>query len=319
MWDPAARFQSAAEMGRALGALLSDPVTAREAVERFQADMAQLDGSAAAAPIRAPAGGAPVGVVDPLALPVAAGESPRDLHGSPLSIGSRVPSLDAPPRSLLVSNRGSGNGSIRSTTTAFFVCIALAIIGFTGWRIVAPPAPEIIPPVAEAPPAATEASGANPESTPEKLPSEASVQAVDPPVEEVAKALPVPEPRTSSKPSPAPAPKKKKPTPPPPAKKAPPRRSSGPGAYAGTGAASSAPVPVGRGKLTVSSIPKARVIVDGKFIRQSPLYRFEVAAGTRVVTLMDSEGNRKTFQVDVPVDGEVRRVWSFVDNRFESE
>ena len=84
-------------------------------------------------------------------------------------------------------------------------------------------------------------------------------------------------------------------------------------------APAAAPVPVGRGKLTVSSIPKAQVIVDGKFIRQSPLYRFDVAAGTRVITLIDSEGNRKTFRVEVPTNGEVRRVWSFVDNRFESE
>ena len=73
---------------------------------------------------------------------------------------------------------------------------------------------------------------------------------------------------------------------------------------------------MGRGRITISSIPKAQVIVDGKFIRNSPLYRFDVAAGTRVVTLIDPEGRRKTFSVPVPADGEVRRVWSFDEDRF---
>lgn len=331
--DPAARFASAAEMGRALGALLSDPVTAREGVERFQAEMAQLDGRAASAPVRAPAAGPPVGVVDPLALPVAAGSSPRDLHGSPLSIGNRASSLDAPPRSLLVSGRSADGGALRSTTTALFVCIALAIIGFTGWRIVSPPsaapAPAVIPPVAD------DAVPSIPESTPQsgaggEAPSEAAAAepgavepgASQPTAPEPAAPVPEPEPEPpaaepSSPPKPAPAPQQPPKAPPTRADPPPATRSATPTASSSRPAA--APVPVGRGKLTVSSIPKAQVIVDGKFIRQSPLYRFDVAAGTRVITLIDSEGNRKTFRVEVPTNGEVRRVWSFVDNRFESE
>jgi serine/threonine-protein kinase len=310
--DPAARFQSAAEMGRALGGLLSDPVTAREAVERFQSDMAHLDGSAASAPLRAPVSGHPVGVVDPLALPVAVGESPRDLHGRPMSIGSRVSSLDAPPRSLLVASHGADGGSVKAATTALFVCIALAIIGFTGWRIVSTPdpSPEVIPPVVDVPeqpaversPAAVEAPEADAlggdaaDDPPEPEPPKAAPplpQKVEPPAEKPRKPKTRTEPRSPPPPKPAPA--------------------------ATPDASTTKPAPIGRGKLTISSIPKAQVIVDGKFIRHSPLYRFDVTSGTRVITLIDSQGRRKTFSVAVPINGEARRVWSFENDRFESE
>ena len=302
--DPAARFHSAADMGRALGALLPDPVTARETVERFQAEMAGLDGSVPAAPVRAPIGAAPSGVVDPLALPVAAGESPRDLHAAPLSLGSSS-SLDAPPRSLLVSS-SAGGGSLKGTTTALFVAIALAIIGFTGWRILStntPAEPAVIPaaaPMGE--PAPT------PDPSAESLGSIEDDPAHTPKPEAVEPAAkPKPKPKKAPEPAPpkrASAPAPKPPAPAPPAPKA---------------AEAAAPAPVGRGKLTISSIPKAQVIVDGKFIRNSPLYRFDVQAGTRVITLIDPEGRRKTFSVSVPNSGEVRRVWSFEENRFISE
>jgi len=269
--------------------------------------MAGLDGSAAAAPLRAPVGSPPAGVVDPLALPVAAGESPRDLHASPLSLGSSS-SLDAPPRSLLVSDSPGGGGSLRATTTALFVVIALAIIGFTGWRILSTntvPEPNVIPP---APEVVEQPAAVAPDPSAESL-----GQIEDDPAHAQ---LEEPEPEQPKKPAPKPAPKppKKDPprTPKAPAPKPPPAATPEP-------AEASAPAPAGRGKLTISSIPKAQVIVDGKFIRNSPLYRFDVAAGTRVVTLIDPEGRRKTFSVPVPADGEVRRVWSFDENRFISE
>jgi hypothetical protein len=307
--DPAARFQSASEMGRALGALLSDPVTARESVERFQAEMAQLDGSVPAAPVRAPVGSLPVGVVDPLALPVAAGESPRDLHAGPLSLGTGSSSLDAPPRSLLVPDRPTGSGSLRATTTALFVVIALAIIGFTGWRIVSKPAgPEIIPPAGDVP---------EPDIIPPTDPSAESLGNIG---EVPAAEDPTPPPEVEATPEPP-----KKPEPPRPAPRDPPKEQPRPAPRDPTPPppppepAAPSTAPEGRGKLTISSIPKAQVIVDGKFIRNSPLYRFDVASGTRVITLIDPDGRRKTFSVQVSAGGDERRVWSFDEDRFVSD
>jgi hypothetical protein len=66
-------------------------------------------------------------------------------------------------------------------------------------------------------------------------------------------------------------------------------------------------------------VPKAQVIIDGRFVRSSPLFRHEAVAGTRTVTLIAEDGRRTTFQVDVPEGGEVRRVWSFETGGFISQ
>jgi hypothetical protein len=75
-------------------------------------------------------------------------------------------------------------------------------------------------------------------------------------------------------------------------------------------------VPTGRGTLTVSSIPRAQAIVDGRFIRYTPLFQHDVMAGDRVVTLITDDGSRTTFTVPVPDGGNARRIWSFEEGRF---
>ena len=77
--------------------------------------------------------------------------------------------------------------------------------------------------------------------------------------------------------------------------------------------------PPGMGLLTVSAIPRAQVIVDGRYVRYSPLFRYEVEAGGRVITLITDDGRRTTFSLDVPDGGEARRVWSFEDGQFVSQ
>ena len=72
----------------------------------------------------------------------------------------------------------------------------------------------------------------------------------------------------------------------------------------------------GMGLLTVSAIPRAQVIVDGRYVRYSPLFRYEVDAGERVVTLITDDGRRTTFPLEVPDGGEARRVWSFEEGGF---
>ena len=76
---------------------------------------------------------------------------------------------------------------------------------------------------------------------------------------------------------------------------------------------------LGMGLLTISAIPRAQVIVDGRYVRYSPLFRHEVGAGDRVVTLITDDGRRTTFSLDVPDGGEARRVYSFKDGAFVSQ
>lgn len=65
------------------------------------------------------------------------------------------------------------------------------------------------------------------------------------------------------------------------------------------------------GILTVSSIPRSQVILDGQFIRLSPLFRYKVDAGGHTVTLISEDGRRITFEVDIQAGKETRKVWSF--------
>ena len=51
--------------------------------------------------------------------------------------------------------------------------------------------------------------------------------------------------------------------------------------------------------------------MDGRFIRESPLFRHELPAGDHVVVLIAPDGESHSFKVNVPADGQVRRVWSF--------
>lgn len=71
-----------------------------------------------------------------------------------------------------------------------------------------------------------------------------------------------------------------------------------------------------RGTLTISSIPRAQAIIDGRFVRYTPVFQHDVEAGTRTVTLITDDGRRTTFSVDVAGGVDARRVWSFDEGRF---
>ncbi len=88
-----------------------------------------------------------------------------------------------------------------------------------------------------------------------------------------------------------------------------------------TAASRPEPVPAGPppepGRVTIAAAqPGFEVYIDGEYIRTGPLARYEVPSGSRVVTLVATDGRRKTFVVDVPVDGEVRRLWDFDRSEF---
>jgi serine/threonine protein kinase len=291
--DPAARYASAHQLGRALGELLPDPVTARDGLVRFQQTIVDLSTERSSAPASSvprprsgrslPSQRSAVSLnIDGPGLPVAVGGP-----GGPV-----LPVDDAPPDSLLGAAPGARPPLGRTVAAALFFVVAAGIIGFTAWQLLQP-RPPAEPPPEDIIPAIAPGS---PDLAPEPARDPASLSDFE---EE-----PEPAPEPPPEPAPKPAPK---PTP-----KAPPKRAAPAPAPAPAPAASTS----ARGELTISSIPRAKVIVDGRFIRESPLFRYELPAGDHVVVLITPEGQSHSFKVQVPPDGSVRRVWSFETNSF---
>lgn len=81
--------------------------------------------------------------------------------------------------------------------------------------------------------------------------------------------------------------------------------------------AAPAPPEAEPGRLTVATAqPGCEVYVDGKYIRTVPLMKHELPSGTHLVTLVAPDGRRKSFEVDVPEGGEVRKLWDFDRREF---
>lgn len=341
--DPAARFPTAAAMGRAFGELVTDPVTAREEVVALHSSLATLSGGSAperakAAPhaLRAPQTPAPVSTMAPRAgLPVVVGDGHRPHPSSPPASQATTFSWWAPMAATL------------------FLVVAFAVVLFTASRVLLPrwsgrsesptsptslvtaastqddaaltdpPPPATIagPPVEGAvaqspvPAPAREAAQSeqpmaeaeNPRITPHPgAPAGVSLeltasQMPAPPGgdSESTAAVPVPNPS---------APDADLPSSPSPAPSSPPAATAGVGATAAQGATS----------LTISSEPRAQVLIDGVFVRYTPLYRYRCEPGPHTVTLVVDDGRRTTFRLEVAEGEQLRRVWSFERGDFVS-
>ncbi len=72
-----------------------------------------------------------------------------------------------------------------------------------------------------------------------------------------------------------------------------------------------APAEGAMGLITVSSLPRSRVTLDGSFVKHTPLFQYELAVGRHVVVLETDDGRQTRFVVDVIEGTEVRRVWHF--------
>ncbi len=299
--DPQARYPSAAAMGRALSSLARDPVLAREQLIRFQ----QLTVSHATP-----------GPLTPGAISV----SPQDtsepsVSGLPLRVGDvHRPEPIAPPPEYRVAPQGGLVRQIQAILAALFIGAALGIVGFTAWRV-----------IAGGPPASETPEQADPMTPEPETPTQVAPAAEPPPPA-------APEPVT---PEPGviitPVPVATSPVAPPVAVSAEPV--SAEGMPEGTSADTTAPadnaiaeeeipeeVPppapeaIARGLLTVGSIPRAQVLIDGGFVRYTPLFKYQISAGPHTVTLISETGERTSFTVGVPADDEIRRIWSFEKN-----
>lgn len=65
------------------------------------------------------------------------------------------------------------------------------------------------------------------------------------------------------------------------------------------------------GRLTIGASLRARVFVDGSFVRDTPLFQHTLPSGSHAVMLVAEDGRRTTFGVQVPSGGEARAVWDF--------
>jgi serine/threonine-protein kinase len=328
--DPEARHRSAASFGRALSGLVADPVGVHEQLVRLHRELRAMDGSVAAG----------------------AQEKARSVStmGSRVS-GGRPPPLSAPGAVGLPIHTGDAHGVGRPRpeprTSAgqaakvgvgigavVLLGVAMLVMAFAAWTlwkgnprrvepVAANRATDVLGEIAAGEPVATVAP---PAAAP-------PVAAVPAPAEPEAPAPQAPAPVEVAAPAAsAPAPAKK-----------------ASAATKGSAAAPARPVveavvvevpPVEEppvrieptrsadvttspkkadGLLTISSMPRAQVMIDGQYVRFTPLFQHELPSGSHAIVLVAEDGRRKSFKVDVPANGQVRRIWLFDEDRWSDD
>jgi serine/threonine protein kinase len=303
--DAAGRYPSAADMSRDLSMLLPDPITARDEVVRFYQRLDALDHGK---PLPAQSG----------ARPVTASSA-----GSQASFSQAGSQVEPAPMSLFsIGITAAGIGAV------VVGLVALAFVGVVGWQLMqqsedptmADALPEAPPPLAADEPGGPAAEGAPGEQKPpptalrgqdspksSRPPPSATVPApsgsvvgsaaaatpTEPPPPEEAKVIIVR--RTQETPAeaaPAPEPVKEAAPPPP-------------------------PEPVGYGTVTISAAqPGFEVWIDGKLVKKGPVTNHKLPAGKHRVILYAADGEDMPFEVDVPVDGTVRKIYDFERHEF---
>jgi len=315
--DPEARHRNAAVFGRALSTLVLDPVGAHDSLARLLRELRELEG-APAAPTSEKARSMPTmsrtGLGSPRiepqpSLPLRFG----DAHGA-----------GPPPRPAPFAPSA---GRLPATLAAAgLLAVALAVLAFAAWQLLFG-APRRAPQVVAAPPPAL-ADVAEP------------APPVVPPAMPPSTAVPSAPPATAADPTPATAPT----APGTATARAPQRTASG----GGTARAPESDAPVrivpaaptatttlaagpasasattsaapdarsGDGLLTISSDPRAQVMVNGQYVRYTPVFQYSIAAGTHTVLLVAEDGRRKSFKVTVEPNQETRRIWLFDEDRW---
>jgi eukaryotic-like serine/threonine-protein kinase len=329
--DPHARFPSALAFQRSLGGLLANPVTAREQLVHFWATLMELQGespsggayrsaaslldqssrgsghvssaSAASGSYSASlASSASPSVPEPASgqgLAVAVGRPPPDLDlGEPIAPAEPGPE----PR-----RRSRGLLGVLATL------LAVAVLIFAGSKVLEGRRPGPVAPASS--PGTAEFSLGSVLGSLEDDPQPGVSAATEAQVKEPA-AAPSPQVRSPAPPPPTPAPvesapprgEPSSPDPTPAPQPEPVVESSADPVPSSPGSEGDA---AAQGLLTVSSLPRAQVIVDGQFVGWAPMLQHPVSAGNHTVTLVSEDGRRYTFRVALDKGEEVRRVWHF--------
>jgi serine/threonine-protein kinase len=72
----------------------------------------------------------------------------------------------------------------------------------------------------------------------------------------------------------------------------------------------------GEGSLSLGSTPRAQVMIDGAYVRYTPIFQHNLPAGSHTVIFVTDDGRRKSFRVDIGEGVEARKVWLFDENRW---
>ncbi len=321
--DPQARFPTALAFQRALGGLIANPVTSREQLVHFWATLMELQGENPASGAyrshslrdrssrgssQASAHSLGTGSHASASMSVP-GPAPSQGQGLQVAVGRAPPDLDldlGSPEPQKKKRRRSG-----AFLGALATLLALSILVFAGSRVLherRTTTTSVVPQQAavdlESLLGAVGESVQDPESPPsEPAPPSASSNS-RPAVETAPPRKPAAstpsEPRSEAPPRSEPSAREK------------PRTSEVPAAQeAKEPAASSGSADEARGLLTISSLPRSQVIVDGKFVGWAPMLQHPVAPGSHTITLVADDGRRYTFRVTLEEGAEVRKVWHF--------
>ena len=309
--DPAARFTNASEMGRALSALLPDPITARDEVSRhYQIVTALNEGLPVPASSRSQHTGAGTGHTNATAASFAQGSAVTDSGGGLLApvlmillVLMGMVMLAGMVVLLLVPGfSGRDQGQLPQVPPRQVGVEAGVIDATTGEgtaETTGDPAVEASSGTTD--PASTEGTDTTPAVEP---PSRPPPTAPSRPAPSTSVGVSAPPPKEPEQPK---EPTKKvivvdrtQPAEPPPGPTSQP-----------TVQVSTTPAATGPGMITISAKQPAEVYVDGQFIRKTPLVRREFPAGRHMVTIVATDGRRKQFEIDLKAGEDLRRVWDF--------
>ncbi|MCB9684474.1 MAG: protein kinase [Alphaproteobacteria bacterium] len=294
--DPAARYESAEAFGRALSALLPDPITARDELVRFAADIEAMDKPRPRAIATDEAPSEPVRKRRPLppavgnALSVGVGALVSFTLLLGLGVGT-LSLLQDPSRDVVLE------GEVPATAMAAVPpAEGAAPVPTTPAPLLAqdePPGPAGVGAPGErrgVPLARPRIGTRRPPSSSRRaqhLASEASPSAA----EEIAAAPVVEEPVTIAVIRPKPPPTE-------------------PSAQPVAPVAPVVEEPRDPGTVMVGSRQAAEVWVDGSFVAQAPVEQL-LPAGRHEIVLVAADGRRRAFDVEVQPGGRVKRVWDF--------
>lgn len=319
--DPAARFDSAAAMGRALSEMIVDPVTARDRLVRFQREI-QARADAAAE-------GRPTGASTTPTGPSAPSLSGAAAQGLPVAVGD----AQGPKPVVDLRARAAAEGEPARPIPwgrLLMSALGMGVVGFTAWQLfIARPSPPAAAPERRPVAALAGLEGSEPAASRSGVPpTGAAVSAPSAPTSAPTSAS---APRTatarasSSGGAGAPASgaaTASSPTSPPAASPTPTAGTARVGAAATTAPMSVAPAgagPAGTGPasaevaallpVAISSEPRAEVLVDKEPRGRTPLIDLNLSPGRHAVTLESVDGRRATFTIDV-AEG-ARNTWVY--------
>jgi serine/threonine-protein kinase len=280
--DAAARYPTAIGMARALSKLVGDPVLMREKLVEIHGTYARLDKVRGNKPD-------PVRSASTFSRSESRSEPQPYKGGIPVSVGNVHRPLgpgEIDPGARPSAKRGD---NLRSTLNLAVLGVALCVLAFVGLRMV-PRGDDLAPQAVQEIPAQTIRARPEVEPVPETPKSE-TPDTRTPAVE--ARPVPVPE-----KPARKPRPPVATPAPTPS-----PLRTPSP--------VEAAAPELDSGRVTISSLPRSLVTIDGTVLRYTPLLSYTLPAGRHMVVLETDDHRRIQFRLDVAAGDDLRRVWDF--------